>query len=130
MSTSAGACGAFGILLSPDSFPAVVAILEQIQKIVAEYDDEAMEYNSPEEYPAIKALLEPLKTAFRDNGIIIPDGADLQWTGSEDDRPARCDTRAEQWVVGFGLYTRPTQYPPMDATFLGHADWHTWVWLG
>ena len=130
MSTSAGACGAFGILLRPVELPAVVAIREEIEKIAAEYDDEEMQYNSPEEYPEIKAFLEPLKLALREGGINVPDGADLMWTGSEDDRPSRCDTQAEQWVLGFGLFTRPDQFPAMDATFLDASEWHTWVWLG
>ena len=130
MSTSCGACGAFGILLSGIDVPAVAEIRTQMNEIVANYNDEDMEYNSPEEYPEIIALLDPLKQVFLENGITVPEGASIMWTGSEDDRPSRCDTQAEQWVLGFGLFTRPDQFPAMDATFLDASEWHTWVWLG
>src|ERR1035437_6632427 len=108
MSTSCGACGVFGILLTDSKIPAVAEIVKQLNEAVATYepeDGEEFDCNTPEDYPKVEALVDPLKKAFEDNGIVLPDGIDLQWTGSEDDQPARCDTAAEQWVLGFGLFT-------------------------
>jgi hypothetical protein len=60
----------------------------------------------------------------------VPSGAYLVWTGSEDDRPARCSTPPEGWVLGWGLFTKPWDYPEMDASFREHAAFHEWVWMG
>lgn len=131
MGMDCGAGGAYGILLSTSELPAVVEIREKIDKIVADFvPDDQQEYDEPEDYPGIEELIEPLKQAFRDNGINVPESADLLWTGSNDDQPARCATGAEDWVLGFGLFTRPDKFPPMDPTFLEASEWHTWVWMG
>jgi hypothetical protein len=132
MSTSAGACGAFGILLGPYS-PEIVALREQLDAVVTAYDNqdgEPDDRNSPEEFPEAVVIQGALKVAFAAAGIIVPESAVLHWTGSDDDRPARCDADPNQWVLGFGLFTRPDQYPAMDPTFLANAQWNTWVWMG
>ena len=134
MGMDCGAGGAYGILLSDSELPAVIEIRKKIEKIVTDFpvreSGEAAEFDTPEDYPGVKELIEPLKQAFRDNGINVPESADLLWTGSNDDQPARCVTAAEDWVLGFGLLTRPDKFPVMDPTFLEASEWHTWVWMG
>jgi hypothetical protein len=53
----------------------------------------------------------------------------LLWTGSEADRLAHCATPADEWILGFGVFTNPWNYPPMDASFRKSASFHSWVWL-
>jgi hypothetical protein len=134
MSTSCGACGAYGILLSEIDMPTVVAIREKLDKIVVDFPEsdnfDLEEYNTPEDYPGIKELIDPLKQAFRVSGISVPEEASLQWTGSEDDRPARCNTPSEDWVLGFGLFTIPNNIPTLDKSFIKVSEWHDWVWMG
>jgi hypothetical protein len=133
MSTSCGTCGAYGILLSEVELPAVTEIrtrLDEIEELFALAANISDSADSVEDVPEVQALLEPLKKAFREAGITVPDGAVLQWTGSDDDRPARCETVAKQWILGFGLFTRPDMYPPMDLSFIEQSRWHTWVWMG
>lgn len=60
-------------------------------------------------------------------GIAIPGTATLLWTGSEDERPGRCQTAADEWVLGFG-WMKPWEYPAMDQSFRDVAAWHSWVW--
>jgi hypothetical protein len=51
-----------------------------------------------------------------------PPYAHFYWTGSEDERPGRCDTDAGLWVVGFSLFCFPSNVERWDG-----ADWHSWV---
>lgn len=101
---------------------------------------------SQEEFDAMEALsdlteeerqmkwAEPFKDRFIEAlakaGIIFPKQAKLLWTGDEDDRPARCDTPAGDWILGFGLFTFPWEYPELDPSFKETANFHTWVWAG
>jgi hypothetical protein len=132
MSTDAGAAGAYGILLSTvEDIPAVAVICKQLEEIAKREDkDGDREFNEPDAVPEVTAQLGPLIQAFAEAGVIVPTGASLIWTGSEDERPARCETEAEAFVLGFGLMTRPDQYPPMPKEFLERSEWHTWVWMG
>jgi len=129
---SCGACGAYGISLSEVDLPGVTEIRKQLEEIEAKFTEaeDVDDSTSPENVPEIQALIEPLKQAFRAAEITVPDGASLQWTGSDDDRPARCETDPKQWILGFGLFTRPDMYPPMDPSFIEQSRWHTWVWMG
>ena len=133
MSTSTGACGAFGILIVGAWSPEVAALREQLNEVVAAYEaqeGDPDDPNSPEERPEVAGIVAALKSAFAARGIIVPESADLLWTGSDDDRPGRCDADPNEWVLGFGLFTRPDQYPAMDPTFLENSQWYTWVWMG
>lgn len=129
MSTACGANGAFGILLSDVKGPALGAIRKKLERIEEKYLED-VEADSPASMPAVRRLLKPLRDALSAVGIVVPDGARLLWTGSDDDRPASCDTDAEQWILGFGLFTRPDKYPPMSQSFIKASRWHTWVWMG
>jgi hypothetical protein len=65
---------------------------------------------------------------------------DLHYTGSEDDRPGRCRTEAEIWLLGLGLLQLPLNYsvPPLhkygpaliQRMIKLKAGWHTWVSAG
>jgi hypothetical protein len=136
MGMDCGAGGAYGILLSNNELPAVVEIVKKLNQIVSDFPNSNQEeeldpelHYEPEDYPGVKELVEPLRQAFREAGINVPESADLLWTGSDDERPARCATGGEDWVLGFGLFTRPDKFPAMDPTFLEASEWHTWVWM-
>jgi hypothetical protein len=137
MSTSCGACGAYGILLADidaNDFPEALLLRKKLQKYLDEGDENGtwMEkmYNSPAEDPKVKRFRKPFIEAFRKRGIAVPDTAVLIHTGDEDDRPAAGGDPPEEWVLGFGLFKRPHTYPKLARSFIKMADWYTWVWMG
>jgi len=137
MSTDTGVGGVFGILLSSreeGSEPHVAhqALLDHMSEWFdsEEYEDiECDEREAATSEWAMKMLPRFIE-AFEEEGIIIPKEALLLHSGDEDDRPARCDTSAGEWILGFGLLTRPWEYPELDESFRAEADFHTWVWMG
>jgi hypothetical protein len=73
--------------------------------------------------------------AFKAHGINVPFGAHFVYTGDEDDRPARCETQADDFVLGWGLsspwhWHESIGVESWDETFRKVADIHTWVWMG
>jgi hypothetical protein len=129
MSSSAGIGGAFGLLLS--EFPEVAAIYGELKLAI----DKAIEEESAENpgelesAPEVLDVRDRLIKAFAEDGIIVPASAALLWTGSEADRLARCETPAEEWILGFGAFTNPWDYPPMDESFRKSSGFHSWVWM-
>ena len=73
--------------------------------------------NCPEDDPAVNEFLPLFIEALAKSGIEVPDGAGLLWTGNDDERPASCATSAGEFVLGFGLFTMPWQYPEMADSF-------------
>jgi hypothetical protein len=129
MSSSAGIGGAFGVLLP--EFPRVAAIYGDL-KIVVNKAIEEESTQSPgdmESAPEVLELRDRLIQAFAEDGIIIPASAALLWTGSEADRLARCATPADEWILGYGVFTKPWDYPPMDESFRKNASFHFWAWI-
>jgi hypothetical protein len=135
MSTSCGAAGAFGILLSDvteiegiyNKFKGEVLVLvtegDDIETLIRDKDEELEEILTKYQ-SQFSALLHSV------HGLSVPSAATLKYTGIEDDRPADGGTPAEEWVLGFGIYTKPWEYPEMLDTFRTAADYHTWVWVG
>jgi hypothetical protein len=130
MSQDCGASGAYGILLSASENPEILALSKRLDEALAGMDPEA--YVAEEDLPEVVAIGAELVETLRRIGIEPPAAAALMWTGSEDDRPARCSTPAESWVFGFGLfsYHSPNEYPPMSDAFKAASQWHTWCWVG
>ena len=128
MAMEAGACGVYGILMRD-------AAEKEIVEVYEEFLEKATDVNGPDSFNDITVqgwyseLYTRLVTAFSRSGVAIPEGACLMYTGVEDDRPGRCDTPAREWVLGFGLFTKPDEYPEMHQTFKKIANWHTWVVL-
>jgi hypothetical protein len=129
MSSSAGIGGAFGLLLP--EFPQVAAIYGDLKLAI----DKALEQESAhnpgelESAPEILEVRDRLIKAFAEGGIIVPASAPLLWTGSEADRLARCATPADEWILGYGVFTNPWDYPPMDESFRKNASFHSWAWI-
>lgn len=74
-----------------------------------------------------------VRAAFAEMGVEVPSSARLCWTGSSDDRAGECETEPEQWVLGWGLYTRPRAYPAFGEEhdlFYEACLFHTWAWAG
>ena len=129
MSSSAGIGGAFGLLLS--EVPKVAAIYGDLKLYVnqALEREAAAEPGDLESAPEVLQIRDRLIGAFAEDGILVPASAVLLWTGSEADRLAHCATPADEWILGFGLFTNPWDFPPMDASFRKSASFHSWVWL-
>jgi hypothetical protein len=128
LSTSAGACGAYGILLSDSLDIDVAGIFERLKVAVKTFDP-GINDGDEEFVDEVKGLAEELADTLHLQEIVLPDGASLVWTGSEDDRPAQCDTPAEDWVFGLDLFVDPAAYPKIDPSFAKLAALHTWVWM-
>lgn len=126
MSDSAGAGGVFGILLA--ARPEVADIYQELSDYVAneiDYMDETELSNNPR----IRRKFEKrFIQRFKEHGIAIPSGAKLHYSGLEDSRVGDCDCPSEEWVLGFGLFTNPWNYPRMHVSFRRTASWHTWAW--
>ena len=129
MSTSAGIGGAFGLPLA--EFPRVAAIYGDLKLYVNQALDRevAAEPGDLESAPEVHRVRDRLIEAFAEDGIIVSPSAALLWTGSEADRLAHCATPADEWILGFGVFTNPWDYPPMDASFRKSASFHSWVWV-
>ena len=129
MSSSAGIGGAFGVLLL--EFPQVAAIYGDLKIVVnkAIEEESTQDPGDMESAPEVLELRDRLIQAFAEDGIIIPASAALLWTGSEADRLARCATPADEWVLGYGVFTNPWAYPPMDESFRKNASFHSWAWI-
>jgi hypothetical protein len=129
MSTSAGIGGAFGLLLP--KFPKVAAIYDDLKLVVSKTieGNGAGDPGDMESAPEVLRVRDRLIGAFAEDGIIVPASAALLWTGSEADRLARCETPADEWILGFGVFTNPWDYPPMDESFRKNSTFHSWAWL-
>ncbi len=135
MSMSSGAAGAFGIMLSTipqiqdiyGKFEAEVLVLEE-----KEGDRESLIREDNEEIKEILAKYQTLFSTLLHTkcGVIVPCLATLHYTGCEDDRLGTGSTPAKEWVLGFGIYTNPWEYPEMADSFRTVAGYHTWVWVG
>jgi hypothetical protein len=129
MSSSAGIGGAFGLLLP--EFPKVAVIYGDLKIVV----DKALEEESAgnpgdlESTPEVIEVRDRLIKAFAEDGIIVPASAALLWTGSEADRLAQCATPADEWILGYGVFTKPWDYPPMHESFRKIASFHSWAWV-
>lgn len=132
MSVDAGAAGAFGLYLPHfDRLQDLYRELQDYVKQVHDAESEDEPCDAPRMYTEVPAYQERIIQAFASEyGIQVPPGACLIFTGTEDDRPARCATPAEEWVLGWGMFKMPWEYPEMDASFREHADFHDWVWMG
>lgn len=119
MSYSVGAAGAFGILLTSEEFQDIVEKMREAHQSAEMSGEE-----EPNE--AIQKFLKPVIELL--NGVIVPAGAELHYTGDDDERPGGCATDADEFVLGFGLYTMPWQYGEIHESFRTRACWHTWVW--
>jgi hypothetical protein len=145
MGTDAGAAGAFGLLLS--NYPAVADVYEEWKQYILtlespnlfsdeDEDDEPKEgldsddLDDPIKNPRLNEFVGKFKEAFAKHNILVPRTATLLYTDTEDARPACCATPSEDWVLGFGLFTLPWNYPVMHKSFRNLAGFHTWVWMG
>lgn len=60
----------------------------------------------------------------------------LVYTGDEYDRPGRCVTPIESWLLGVFFRDFPDRVPVAmftlkpDSRWKKQADWHEWVWAG
>ena len=129
MSSSAGIGGAFGLLLP--EFPQVAAIYGELKVVIdkALEEESAQDPGELENAPAVLQIRDRLIKAFAEDGIIVPASAALLWTGSAADRLARCATPADEWILGFGVFTNPWDYPPMDDSFRKVSGFHSWAWI-
>jgi hypothetical protein len=118
MGTDAGTNGVFGLLLS-EHYPEHVAALNSIR-----CEDDTLDNGVPDE------TLKKIVDKFKEDGIILPEGVELVYTGSDEERPGRCETPENDWVIGLGIFIRPDQYPKMHESFLGAARFWTWVTCG
>ena len=129
LGTDAGICGVFGIV--PRAYPAVAPLYTELVETLNRLCDETTGHpDEMENHESVVAFVPRFCAAFAEIGIVLPEGVALLWSGSSDDRPARCETPAEEFLLGFGILTKPWEYPPMDESFRKEAQFHTWVWMG
>ena len=127
MSSTARIGGAFGLLLS--EFPQVAAIYGDLKRHVDTYltANAMADPGDLEHVPEVLEIRDRLIEAFAEGGIMVPASASLLWTGSEADRLVQSDTPADEWILGYGIFTNPWDYPPMEESFKKTARFHSWV---
>ena len=116
MSTDYFAHGVYGIVLPEDD-----------QKLLNDRMSAADGETWGESAAAVKKDRELRGRLARKHGA--PPDARLHYTGSDDDRPGRCDADANLWLLGHGMpaFPLPADLPP---AWKEKADWHTWVEAG
>ncbi len=136
MSFDVGAAGAYGILLFERGD--VKALYDEFKSYVAsrkpketdpDGDDDDDDWN-PDTLKRVPEFAARFRKEFKALGIEVPETATLIWTDTEDARPGRVITPADQFVLGFGLFTPPSDYPALDPSYVAQSKWHTWVWGG
>jgi len=132
MGVDAGAAGAFGLYLPEyEQLEDLYKELQGYVKLVRDGEAEEDPDGEPQDLDKIPTYRARFISDLAEKcKIIVPPSAFMIWTGNEDDRPARCATPSEHWVLGWGLWTKPWDYPEMDASFREHAALHEWVWMG
>jgi hypothetical protein len=153
MGIDAGPCGVFGIYLPKYVGKSGYAGFKDLYYKILRYgnnladiglgdeeDEDALEFGiTNEEYylgddaweaKVNKKFLEEVKAYFKKNGIVLPEGVRLHWTGGENDRPARCSTPYEEWCLGHGMLMDPWDWPEMHESYRKVAEFHEWVWMG
>lgn len=128
MSVDFGAGGAYGILLTgrEDMRPLYDRFVEYVARERALLTDG--DVFEPENLPGIEDFTKKFREAFALLGIHVPAQAQMVWSGAENERPGEVATAADSWVLGFGLFTSPAEYPALRPSFVQASKWHTWVW--
>ena len=150
MGTNYGACGAFGLLLS-DYKEELGDLLTQMEEDYGNIHDIAYGFDEGGEIHAIikqypelvgggddainevvwQRWMGKIIPRLRDKlQIVIPEGAELWRSVGEENSPGRQETPDDSWILGFGVYVKPRDWPAMDDTFYREAKFHTWVWAG
>jgi len=128
MSNVCGVCGVFGVLLNG---PLAEEMREWVDKEMEKTDD-CLEYVviHSEEWA------DRFRSELGGQGIVVPDDAQIEWTGFARERPGRCNAPPESFVIGFGILTHPVDWvdkhnaDKWDASWTQAASMHTWVWKG
>lgn len=128
MSTSAGGCGAYGLLLS--DFPEVAPILEELKAAVEALDPDKEEFTDDFEHSdAAKEFARRFREALSANlGVEIPVEFGLLWTN--EDHPAECDVDENEWILGMGIFTNPWNWPAIPEALREKAKFYNWAWIG
>lgn len=113
MATDYFAHYAYGVLLENDD---AEKVLSTILKSTDEFDAELDEINNGSN------LLRDLQKKYQ-----APENSVLMHTGYDDDRPGRCQTDAEEFILGFGVYDFPDIEIQMSDHYRSQAEWHSWV---
>ena len=129
MSQDCGAFLVFGVLLSEKQGPEMAVFLQELGDYLAlradgGFDELDMTAWDSEAREVLKAC-----------GVHAPDTARLYYTGSEDERPARCCTPSESFILGFGGFTPPLEWEKSHKasewsfSFREAAEFWNWVWM-
>jgi hypothetical protein len=95
MGVEAGACAVYGILMCEVTHRQTVEVYEEfLQKAAAADGDHPFDDISIQDWYG--ELSQRLVQAFALDEVIVPEGVSLLYTGSEDDRPGRCLTPADE----------------------------------
>lgn len=137
MGGAAGVCGVFGILLDDRFEELENEMLAEARAMIDDYETEFnVVYDVVEDPDFLHRWLPVIVEHFRELGIEIPEGAYLAWSGDRQERPARCETPAECFIVGFGFLLPPWEWQEKlgvdkwPESFRKAARLHTWVWMG
>ena len=137
MGIDAGVCGVFGILLDERFEDLTDEMLDEARTMIGAYETEFnVVYDVVEDPDFSHRWLPVIVERARELGIEIPEEAYLEWSGDWEDRPARCETPAECFLVGFGILLPPWEWQEKfgadkwSESFRKASRWHTWACMG
>ncbi len=128
MSTSYFAHAAYGVMLSDEHDAELQKLAETFEASMSEEEQAQWQTLPPSER----------KDLFIDwveeDGFLgrlrylayAPPEATLIFTGHQDDRPGRCHTEPDCWLLGAGLMDFPNEMS-FSKEIGERASWHTWV---
>jgi len=127
MGYDVSACAVFGILIDEEVAERLGQPWEDFLAATAQSHDfhDSDDFIYPDE--AAEPFTAGIIKALDSMGIVVPEESHLFHTGTQDERPGRTETDANQWIIGIGLLDKPWQFPRCYASFQDLARWHTWV---
>jgi hypothetical protein len=125
MSVDVFGSAVYGVTLEEKDQEFLDELFAQVQEDQDSRDDgeflDWLEANKPQDYE-------------KANKIVADQGggpeASLHYSGSDDDRPGRCPTEPDTWLVGFGYLGFPKIAAKIPTEFMEKAEWHEWVTAG
>jgi len=111
--------------------PKVAAIYGELKLVVNQAIDQEMaaDPGELESAPEVLQIRDRLIEAFCRGRDLVRRQPRCSGLAPRFDRLAKCETPPNEWILGYGVFTNPWDYPPMDESFRKNSTFHSWAWL-
>lgn len=114
----------YGVIPEGPFYDRFLSLVEEVREAWGDGEDERYydwEEVQDEVFKRAPDLKEELYSQYQ-----APDDVKMIWTGDQDDRPGRCATPPDIWILGYRLGSLPLD-KAVPESFRMQAQWHTWV---